>query len=625
MERHDESVRSEQEDLVTARTFSRRGFVVAVAATSLAVIVHLGLQAGMMLRWPGWRLDTFRNYFASDQFAYLAIVTDVSRGESWHVEPYTLTGATHYPRLWYVLLGEISRVTGASPASLWTLGGLAVQAVLVAAVATACTVLSRRPWTGAFGFVPFVLGTGSWISHGGDSWMTTLDSHAVLWGPFGVLYTLNGETVALGLGGAALLAILVAAGGRIPSPAVWPTVMGASLVIGLLANVQTYAFLTSSFLLAGSAAATALYRQRAWARLWFSAALLVLVLLLGSAWGDKVSPLFMLAAAMVPSVPGLLLLNRLTRWRTSWCVAAAGLGALPQVASTVLGLRSGDPFLVYREASSKDLGVPAVQGLVAGGAVLLLMAIVVVAGLVRRRSLWVGVPSAFALVWGLLATNDRWGANQEPYRFWLDTLVLAATVMIPLVVWVSAEGLQRSGAVPGPADRAVVGQLICAQDGEWDRRSRSILAGALVLGVLLAAAWSWDFVRFRSAVSSLGYVPLYSQPYVAERELADRTDGSLVLPDACIDPAIFKATWGGPVAYYNLGLAWPSQRKALDRVLIGRLRGSLDVGAVRRAHVGWILRDPSCAVNVTRDVGASLVATYPLDGGGSRELWRINH
>jgi hypothetical protein len=431
--------------------------------------------------------------------------------------------------------------------------------------------------------------------------------------------------VALSLGGTALLAVLVAAAGRVPPRAVWPVVVVASLVIGLLANIQTYAFLTASFLLAGTAAAAALVRQRSWRGLVVSAVALVAVLLVGPWSADAVSPLATLALGLLPTVPGLWILARATRWRVLWCVAAAGLGALPQVASTVLGLAGDDPFLVYREASSKNLGVPVGQGLTSAVAMLALMALVLVAGLIRRRTLWVAVPGAFALVWVLLATNDRWGANQEPYRFWLDTLVLAAVVMIPLVVWVASEAFRRAAAVPGPADRPADAEVAAPQLQEWSARGRRVFAGGLVVSILVAGLWSYDFVPFRTSVTSMGYIPLYGQQYVAQRELAKQTDGSLVLPDACIDPVIFKATWGGPVAFYHLGLAWPTHRADLDDVITGRSSGVLDPEAARRADVGWIVRDPACPVNVTDDVDATLVATYPVEGGGSRELWRIDH
>lgn len=618
---------------------SRRKHVVVSALSVVgAVAAHLWLQAGMMTQWEAWRPNSFRNYFAFDQLAYLGIVTDVSLGESWQVEPYTLTGANHYPRAWYVLLGTVSRLTGASPASLWTFGGLAVQALLVAAVGTACILLSRRAWTGLLGFVPVLIGTGAWLTSGGETWMTMLDSHAVLWGPFAVLFTLNGETVALSLGGTALLAVLVTAAGRVPRRAAWPVVVSASLVVGALANIQTYSFLTSTFLLAAATAAVAIVRERAWRALALSAGLVVVPLVAGPAVADAVSPLATLALGLLPTLPGLWVVARLTRWRVLWSAGAVALGALPQVASTVLGLAGGDPFLVYREASSKDLGVPLGQGLTGAVAMLALMTLVVVAGVVRRRTLWVAVPSAFALTGLLLATNDRWGANQEPYRFWLDTFVLSAIVLVPLVTWVASDALRRSATEAGPADRPVgVGDgadRADAADGaaddhaprleEWTRRSRRVLVGGLAASVVVTALWSWDFVPFRSSVTSMGVIPLYGQQYVAQRELADRTDGSLVLPDACIDPAIFKATWGGPVAFYHLGLAWPTHRDALDEVIDGRSDGWLDPEDARDADVGWILRDPGCLVDVTDDLDATLVGTYPVEGGGFRELWRID-
>lgn len=604
---------------------SRRArIVLAAVAVLTAALAHLVLQAGMMLRWAGWNLSSFRNYFWSDQLAYLSIVRNVSQGESWGVEPFTLTGSNFYPRAWYILLGTVARWTHTDPATMWTLGGLAAQVLLVCAIGGACVLLTRRWWAGFLGFVPFLLGTGSWMFGAHDSWMTLLSSHAVLWGPFGVLFTLNGETVALSLGGTALIALLLVAAGRVPARAVWPVALGASLLVGILANIQTYSFLTTSYTLVAATAAIGLARSRSWKMLALTGALLVLVLATGPLVADAVGQLAVLVYGMVPALPGLVLVLRATRWRGLWCLALVALGALPQVGATALGLANEDPFLVYREASSSQLGVPLGAGLFAALAVVPALVVVIVAGVRRRRVVWIAVPSALVVLWVFLAANDKWGANQEPYRFWLDLYVLVATLIVPLLAWVVADALTDRAAVRSLADRPVEPAAVAPVLGPWSRPGRLALVGGLVVSLVVAGVWSYDFRLFRTSVTAAGYIPLQGPAYRAQVALADQTDGALVLPDACVDPMIFKSTWGGPVAYYNRGLAWPDNKADLDIAIDARAPGNLDQEAAMRAGIGWILVDPNCATDLTAGLDAHRVATQDYEGGGSWELWKLD-
>lgn len=623
----------------------------SVLCVLAAVVAHLALQAAMMLRWSGWNLGAFRNYFWSDQLSYLSIVTGVADGQSWLVEPFTLTGTNHYPRAWYVLLGTVARWTGTSSATVWTVGGLLAQCLLVAAIATACVLLTRRWWAGLLGFLPFLLGTGSWFVS--DSWMTLLDSHAVLWGPFGVMFTLNGETVALSLGGTALILLLLVAAGRIRGRAAWVVAVLACFVVGALAAIQTYSFFVVTFTLLFSGAAVGLVRSRSRAGAVWSAALLVLVLVAGPVVGREISQLSVLLLAVVPAAPGLLLLGRALGWRVLWCVGALGVGAAPQILATAWGLLQEDPFLVYREASSTDLGVPWTNGLVAAAGVLPALALVVVAGVRRRRTLWVAVPSALALLWVYLATNDLWGAGQEPYRFWLDMYVLVAVLVVPLLAWVVVEGLSGAVPEPTPADRPVASATAdpaaapapqsgtdAAADGEpggatsatpagaapapWPTRDRQVLAGATVVALVVAAVWSVsDFRLFREGVTSAGYVTLAGDVYLTAGAMADeRGDDLTVMTDACLDPTILKGTWPGPVAFYNRGMAWPDRKADVDAAMGGIGTGELDTDAALRAGIGWLLVDRDCSVPLTEGDGLTL-ADERTAGTQTIQLWRI--
>lgn len=582
--------------------------VLAGAAVLSAAVLHLALQAGMMLTWPGWRPSSFRDYFWPDQLSYLSIATNVSQGASADVEPYTLTGSISYPRAWYVLLGRLADLTGTSPATMWTVCGLGVQVALVCTVGVTCVLLTRRWWTGLLGFVPFLLGTGSWILSGGTSWMTVLGSHAVLWGPYGVLYTLNGETAALSLGAIALLAMMLVAAGRVPERAALPVSIAACALVGSLANVHTYAFLVSTFVLAGGVAAYGLVRWRSRAALLTTVGLVVLVVVAGPLVADALGRLAVLALGIAPAVPGVLLVLRAGRWRPLWAVAALAACASPQVLATGWGLVQHDPFLTYREASSKDLGVPAPAGVFSALGVVPALALVAVLGVRRRQTVWVAVPCALLFLWAYLASNDRWGANQEPYRFWLDVYVLVAVLVVPLLAWSVIESLagSRSPAAPAPV------------------RGRTF-ALALAACVAVAAVWSGDFLLFRPAVTAAGYLPLGAPQYRAQADLLDRTrdEGGLVEVDGCVDPTVVNAVWGGPVASYNLGLAWPDHRVDLDRADRARTEGHLDQVSAVRAGIRWLMVVPGCPTDLTAGVRGEPVATATSDGS-TWVLWHLD-
>lgn len=584
--------------------------ILALLSLLAAALLHLWLQAGMMLGWAGWRPSYFRNYFWPDQLAYLSIAVNVAHGESPDVEPFTLTGSNNYPRAWYVFLGYASRLLGTSPATVWTFAGLAVQVAVVVAIGATCILLTRRWWTGVLGAVPFLLGTGSWMLSSGTSWMTKLDSHAVLWGPYGVLFTLNGETVALGMGCVALLALLLVAAGRVPERArLWVAIAACGL-IGLIANVQTYAFLTSTFVLFGGVAAVGLVRSRSRAALLWTVGLVALVFVLGPVVAGASGQLSVVMLGLVPAVPGVLVVLRDTRWRPLWGALALALCALPQIAATVWGLIEHDPFLVYREGSSKNLGVQPGPGLFSALAVLPALALVIVLGVRRRQVVWIAVPSALVVLWAYLSTNDLWGANQEPYRFWIDMYVLVAVLTVPLVAWSVIEVLSRSREA----------------GAELTRRGRAVLVGALVLCVAVAATWSWDFTLFRTQVTAGAYLPLTAPQYRAQADLLDRSQqdgGGLVLLDGCTDPWYTNAIWGGPVAYYHVGLAWPEHREDIDKANHARDHGHLDEAAAKRAGIRWMMVVPGCKVDITAGVDAHPVATTSY-GGGSWVLWKLD-
>ncbi|MGW6131545.1 hypothetical protein ACWFNE_16105 [Cellulomonas sp. NPDC055163] len=634
-----------------------RGAVLAGLAVSVGAVAHVLLQAGMMRSWPGWNLSAFRNYFASDQMAYLSIVRSVAEGESAFVEPFTLTGSIYYPRGYYVVIGTLARLTSTHPATMWTLCGLAAQVLLVVAIGVTCVLLTRRWWTGVLGFLPFLIGTGGWLLDQ-PTWMRQLDSHAVLWGPFAVLYTLNGESVALALGGVAMLALLLVGARRLPQRLEWPVAIAACLLVGSLANIQTYSFLVSAYVVVACAAVVGLVRARSWVAAGITVALFAVVAFAGPVVAEDASPLAVLVLGLAPALPGLVLLLRATGARLWWCAVAVAVGAAPQVLATVGGLLRKDDFLVYREASTKNLGVPVESGLSSGVWIVPALLLVAWIGFRRRHLLWSALPLGLVTVWAWLSVNDRWGANQEPYRFWLDTYLVVTALTVPLLAWATSAALSRR--VPA-VEQAAPGAAPDEQDGDAphddgrpegdlevgadpadgaDRRAgvrdeepvgagpnRVLVAVALVLAVVVAGISVRDFVLFRRDVTALGYIPLVTPRYEAVTALAERTDGALVLPDSCLDPILVKLAWGGPVAFFNLGLAWPDQVEDIAELLAQRGAGAVDPARAESAGVRWLIADASCALEIADDGNAQLVATQEFTDAagtvGTVELWEV--
>lgn len=355
-----------------------------------------------------------------------------------------------------------------------------------------------------------------------------------------------------------------------------------------------------------------------------------------------VSPLASLVLGVIPAAPGVVWVLRGTGWRGLWCVGAVVAGAAPPVLATVGGLLRHDPFLLYRESSTSGLGVPGTQGVIGAMGALALLAFVLAVGIVTRSSVWIALPIGLVVCWAWVAENDVWGANQEPYRFWLDGYVLVAVLAVPLVAWAAVETLggERAGRVGRTSGPAVAS----AQDEGQPQmevaglaalpasavRARRWVSVALVLVVGVTATWSVEFLSFRRDVADWGYVPLTHPFYRASNELLAQTGGEMVAVGGCIDTIIVKVTWGGPIAYYNRGLAWPDEKEAIDMVARAR-RDSDDFDAplAVRAGLRWFLVDPACAVDMLEHADTVLVdeRTIVLDGDstpvGTVELRRL--
>jgi hypothetical protein len=604
----------EQELSPPPQRLSRRSRSVAAASVISAAIVHLVAQAGMVFTTPNWAINTVRSYYNYDQMSYLAIVVNWSLGFKDAVEPFSRTGSIYYPRLYYEFLGTISRVTGAQPAAVWTVVGLVVQAVLVVAIGTSAVLLTRKAWAGFVGFVPFVVGVLANFTHGGMTWSHEGASHSRIWGIYASLFTLNGDAAALAVAAISLLTLILFVSRRIRGQGAIFGALAACLAIGCLSAMQTYTFLAASYLLAYIAAAygMTLVRLAHWRRTWIglSCVLVASIYLLGPVLSDKLGPLALLVFGMTPAVPGLILL-----WRAhgKWVLFGACcyvVGALPQTVATLAGLAGGDPFLLYRQESSSQLGVPLWDGIVGALPVALPLLLVALIGFRLREPLWCALPLAGLTAWFVLASNDVWKANQEPYRLWISSFGMLAAVGVPVTLWAGMRYLEAARGWQRPAAE----------------RSYVLAFALLALAVLVLSLPDW--VRWRQEVTRAGFIKVDTPELIAAAEAAQPAmDGShrLVLTGPCIDPKAFKAVYGGSVAFYNYGLAWAEKRDVLALYWLSSA-GQFNPAAAAELGVGWLITDSECETPIDPVLDpARLVRSVPYHDGdrsGVMQLWR---
>jgi hypothetical protein len=624
--------------------------VASAAAIAVSGLMYWILQVRPLSTSPGFSWQNFRQYFPYDQYSYLAIAVNVKNGNLAAVEPFTETGTNHYPRLYYVFLGLLSRLFNTDIVATWQVTGLVFQFVMVAAVSWLLIRLTGSPIFGVLGFIPSIIGTFA-VAAAGD-WHHSLDNHGVLWGAFGVLFTLNGESAALSL---AVTAICLLIGttfplldGRAAAGAKTRTtiVVVAAASVGALANVQTYSFLTAVYLLVYGTGAYGLLkfgRKRHYAA---SVALLVAVLLGGTSIAATAGPLFTLMVGLIGAVPGFVLV--LLKYRVpviAGCVALA-LAAFPTILGTLLGLADKDDFLTYRELSSNALGVPLWTGLLGALVPLLMLGAIFWAGMVRRNTAWLAFAVGAVVAWPLVASNDLWGANQEPYRFWIDSFTIITAAAVPVLCQVAihcwrlwrASHRNEPGEVLSPA---LAGPGASAQGG-FSRKQGIVLVAAFVTVAVTLGTSLTDYSKFAEYVHDYGTAsfndpqamaiksaaqPL-TEPHSEMRVTVDSNGqaSELVTFDPCISPFRVKAVTGLPTAFYNLGLAWPENEKGIRDILAHRAQGTFAQPIAEQAEIRYVLTDTGCPGGWQAQVKGTKVNESNYNNGGvpaTITLWKI--
>ncbi len=571
-----------------------------VLGQMLVLLVLIG-PLSHLTWWQG-----FRNYFSNDQLSYAAIATNVSQGRLDLVEPFTQTGSLFYPSFWYQIMGLASMVTGVPVWLAWQLLGIAAVGMCVAVVGWVGLRISGRTWAPVVPGILLFTGTLSTVIAG--YWYTSISAHAVLWGPYGTLFTLNAESAALSLVVIAVALLLMAQIGSLSRRAKQVMVVGAAALIGATANIQTYSFFTALSLVAMWLAITSLLEIRSVIRVIVTIALLTAVVVCGPSIAAITGPLPLFGLLLAALAPALLEVWKAHQRLTTSAIIATCLTAAPQVVRTLLGLADNDPFLAYREASTKDLGVPLGTALIAALPIVVIGLACALALRGKRGEPDGNTPirallSALALGALVMTVNDRWGFNQEPYRFWIQYLIVSALVLAMVIprAWNAGSRLPR------------------------DRR----LAAATVATTALIV-WSlalFDVRGFWAFASEQGVVPLQDARSDAIRSLTAGRDG-LLAAAPCVDPKVLKILSGSPVAHYNRGLAWPTDPEAIDTLLDPGRRNIAEPQALRAAGVDFVISDSACPsqwVFTPRDqiVVISQSSYEGFNGTGTLSVWRV--
>ena len=517
------------------------------------------------------------------------------------VEPFTQTGSSFYPSLWYKLVGVFANLTGLEVTSAWSLLGFSVVLGSVLFIGIASWKITGKSWA------PLVIGVLMWIGPLAnvlfDNWFVNLKSHAVLWGPYGALYPLNGETAGLSLGSAALvLGYWTISRPQWPRAAQFTCLALSALVLGVVANFQTYSFLTLTAVAIWALAVGGLLRVKSRKFLFPTILLLVLVLAIGPSIRETVGALPVYLLMLTPALPGIWALARLQFALAVTALVFFVMGAAPQVLWMISGTLAEDPFLNYRVDQSGELGVPLWAFIVFGSPVLLAWGAILRVQILRNGTREIALLVGWFIAFVVLSFNNFWGFGQEPYRFWINSVIVF--VFIAALTFPSAE-----------------------MSSYFSARSSAVLS---TLAIILVAASFWNVGAFRTYVAAQGNIDFESPQMKAISQIVAENDTGegLLTSEPCIDPRHLKVVTGVPVAFYNLGLAWPENKAEIDTVISAGVAGVLDTGLMRTAGITYLLTDSACPTgwDPSTQMGVAKIAQldYSVDAEvRTLTLWRL--
>jgi hypothetical protein len=242
------------------------------------------------------------------------------------------------------------------------------------------------------------------------------------------------------------------------------------------------------------------------------------------------------------------------------------LGASFGLYQTLSGYINQDDFLTYRQASSADLGVSFINGFL-GSLAITIPAIILIFYYFNKNLTYFSVLTGGLLSWIILSQNDRWGANQEPYRFWIISFIIMGIIIFPLLFDFFIRTVSYSNV-------------------------ESILVSIFLVGLLLVSTIdSYNFYQSNNARS----IYYFDTPQnKAIKKISRNLSNELLLVDSCIDASIYKAVTGKPTAFFNIGMAWPQNYQNISQVMLNTSNQKLDLVALEQANVKYFLTDSNC-------------------------------
>lgn len=560
--------------------------------------VMLWILLGSLADQP-W-LEGFRNYFANDQLSYAAIATTVANGTFAPVEPLTETGTSFYPSGWYYVIGIFSLITDVPVYAAWQVLGLAAIGTALVLLGSLGYTLTRNPIAPLL--PALALATGTFSTYLAGDWFTYLGYHAVIWGPYGTLFTLNAESIGVVTVAVVFSWLVVTTLRQDERRRPTTPILIAAGILGLLANVQTYSFFTGTSVTVAFLAAYSLICRPDRIRLIATLAGIGGVLLFGQLIAGIIGPLPLFGLILLTTLPACWPIVRDNTALALSAVAVFALAASPQVIRTALGLATGDTFLGYRQASTEDLGVDLGPALIAALPLLAIAATLLVASLARPRT-----PQSIAIVAAIIAlasgvaimaSNDLWGFEQEPYRFWLQYSIVGLLSLSTLLPWAWSR-IRRINVAS----------------------ARGVVTLTAVSGLLWAVSLA-DLLTFRDHARNQGLITIDGDYSQALRALVD-PDSGVVISSTCLDPQVLRLTTGAPVAYFNRGLAWPERKDQFDQLLDPDRVAISDPAQVAAAGVSYVITDSACEGEWSYQdarIQPERIETYP---GGTLTLWRV--
>ena len=219
------------------------------------------------------------------------------------------------------------------------------------------------------------------------------------------------------------------------------------MILGVVANFQTYSFLTLTAVTLWIIAVGGLLKAKSRKLLIVSSLLLAVVLISGPLIRGTVGALPVYALMLIPTLPGIWALARLRLPLAATGFVFFVIGAAPQVIWMISGTLDKDPFLTYRVDQSGDLGIPIWAFIVFGSPVLLAWGAILRVQIMRKGTKEIALLVGWFVAFVLLSFNGSWGFSQEPYRFWINSVIIF--VLIAALTFPSSETshIFRVGAV----------------------------------------------------------------------------------------------------------------------------------------------------------------------------------